>query len=65
MNKHIQYTVSWTQSPAQWNIPNTIKMLEAARQKALVLEKNLEQQKLEKSSLEQTQLVLQKFRLQK
>lgn len=65
MNKNIQYTVSWTQSPAQWNIPNTIKMLEAARQKALVLEKNLEQQQLEKSSLEQTQSILQKFRLQK
>ena len=66
MNKNtIKYTVSWTQRPTDWNIPNTVKILEAARTKALKLENELTQKILEKTSLEQTQLLLQKFKLQK
>jgi len=66
LNKNtIKYTVSWTQCPTDWNIPNTVKILEAARAKALKLENELNQKVLEQTSFEQTQLLLQKFKLQK
>lgn len=59
--KKIKYTVSWTQSPKDWNIPNTIKMLENVRQQAL----NIEQKKLEEFSLTETKNLLERLRIKK
>ena len=57
MNK-ITYTVSWTERPENWNIPGAIKLLEIARTKAL----ELEQKKLEETSLKETQLLIERVR---
>lgn len=59
--KKIKYTVSWTQSPKDWNIPNTIKMLENVRQQALEIEKK----KLEEFSLNETKNLLERLRSKK
>lgn len=59
--KKIKYTVSWTQSPQDWNIPNTIKMLETVRRKAL----EHEHKKLEESSLKETKLLIERIRTMK
>ena len=59
--KKIKYTISWTQSPKDWNIPNTIKMLENVRQQAL----NVEQKKLEEFSLNETKNLLERLRIKK
>lgn len=56
--KKIKYTVSWTQRPQDWNIPNTIKLLEAVRKQAIDLEKK----KLEEFSIKQTQLLIEKIK---
>lgn len=55
----IKYTVSWTQHPKDWNIPNTIKMLETVRRKAL----EHEQKKLEEFSLKETKSLLDRIRI--
>jgi len=57
MNK-ITYTVSWTERPENWNIPGAIKLLGIARTKAL----ELEQKKLEETSLKETQLLIERVR---
>lgn len=59
--KKLTYTVSWTQRPEDWNIPGTIKLLEAVRKKAIDLEKK----KLEESSLKETQLLLERLTCKK
>lgn len=59
--KKIKYTISWTQSPKDWNIPNTIKMLENVRQQALEIEKK----KLEEFSLNETKNLLERLRSKK
>jgi hypothetical protein len=53
---NIKYTVSWTQKPEDWNIPGTIKLLEAVRKKAIDAQKK----KLEESSLAETKKLLEK-----
>lgn len=57
----IKYTVSWTQHPENWNIPNAIKLLESARKKAL----ELEQKKLEEFSLKETNALIERLKCQK
>lgn len=57
----IKYTVSWTQHPQDWNIPNTIKMLETVRSKAL----ELEWKQLEESSMRETKILLERVRSMK
>lgn len=57
----IKYTVSWTQHPQDWNIPNTIKMLENVRRKAL----EHQHKKLEESSLKETINLLERIRKMK
>lgn len=59
--KKIKYTISWTQHPKDWNIPNTIKLLENVRKQAL----ELEQRKLELESLKETKLLLDRIRTMK
>lgn len=54
----IKYTVSWTQHPQDWNIPNTMKMLETVRRKAM----ELQQKKLEESSFIETKNLLERVR---
>lgn len=56
--KKIKYTVSWTQSPKDWNIPGTIKLLEAVRKQAL----EAETKALEEFSIKETQKLLEKIR---
>ena len=53
---NIKYTVSWTQKPEDWNIPGTIKLLEAVRKKAIDVQKK----KLEESSLSETKKLLER-----
>ncbi len=59
--KKLTYTVSWTQRPEDWNIPGTVKLLEAVRRKAIDLEKK----KLEDASLRETQLLLERLKCKK
>jgi hypothetical protein len=44
--KKITYTVSWTQDPGSWDIPNTVKLLEQARSKAVEAQSQLIEQQL-------------------
>ena len=44
--KKITYTVSWTQHPGTWNIPDTVKLLEQARTKAIEAQSQLIEQQL-------------------
>jgi len=44
--KKITYTVSWTQDPDSWDIPNTVKLLEQARSKAVEAQSQLIEQQL-------------------
>jgi hypothetical protein len=44
--KKITYTVSWTQDPGSWDIPNTVKLLEQARFKAVEAQSQLIEQHL-------------------
>lgn len=59
--KKIKYTISWTQRPQDWNIPNMISMLEVARKQALILE----QKKIEDFSLKETKNLLDRIRSKK
>lgn len=59
--KKITYTVSWTQHPENWSIPNAIKLLESARKKAL----ELEQKNLEEFSLKETNALIERLKCQK
>lgn len=56
--KKITYTVSWTQHPKDWNIPNTLKILENARNRAI----ELENKKLEEFSFKQAQELIERVR---
>lgn len=59
--KKITYTVSWTQRPEHWNIPNAIKILETARKKAL----ELEQKNLEELSIRETNSLIERLTCKK
>lgn len=59
--KKILYTVSWTEHPKNWNIPNAIKILEAARHKVI----EQEQKKLEELSISETSKLIERLRCQK
>ena len=56
--KKVKYTVSWTQHPNDWSIPNAIKLLEIARKQVL----EQEQKQLEESSLKETKLLIERIR---
>jgi hypothetical protein len=56
--KKIQYTVSFTQHPQDWNIPAAVKYLEQARAKALDIEKRT----IEESSFLETQKLIERLR---
>lgn len=59
--KKITYTISWTQHPKNWNIPNAIKLLESARQQAL----ELEQKNLEELSIRETKSLIERLTCKK
>lgn len=59
--KKITYTISWTQHPEHWNIPNAIKILESARKKAL----ELEQKNLEDLSIRETKSLIERLTCKK
>ena len=59
--KKITYTVSWTQHPENWSIPNAIKLLETARKKAL----ELEQKRIEELSFKETQSLIERLTCKK
>ena len=54
---NIKYTVSWTQKPEDWDIPGTVKLLEAVRKTAIDKQKK----KLEESSLAETKKLLERI----
>ena len=57
--KKITYTVSWTQDPGSWDIPNTVKLLEQARSKAVEAQSQLIEQARSKTVEAQSQLIEQ------
>jgi hypothetical protein len=61
--KKITYTVSWTQSPGEWNIPGTIRLLEQARKQAADAAEQLIEKQLEDNNFSLAEQVLSKFKL--
>lgn len=59
--KKIKYTVSWFERPEDWNIPGTIRLLEAVRRQVIDQEK----QRLEEISLKETQALIERLKCQK
>lgn len=59
--KKIKYTVSWTEHPKDWNIPGTIRLLEAVRKQVI----DQENKRLEEFSSKETQALIERLKCQK
>ena len=60
-SKKIKYTVSWTQHPNDWDVKKLVQMLEFGRQKAI----ELERQRLEDISIQETQALIKRLTCKK